>query len=87
MTAARPLDRETGRRDSDSTGLTDEVVVEVVLECGLASVWISGIDKVEVVQTPTESRDRGGRLPFAAPPQPIHRFDARSGEGSGDRIR
>ena len=81
----RPPDCVTGRHGNDRGGLTGEVVVfEDLLESGLASVRVPGVEKVVVVQTPAEeSWDRGDSITFAAPPERTYLFDA----DTGDRIR
>ncbi|HEU4331731.1 MAG TPA: ABC transporter ATP-binding protein [Lapillicoccus sp.] len=81
----RPPDCVTGGRLTDGSGLRGEVVVfEDLLEHGLASVRVPGVDSVVVVQTPAdESWNRGDQIAFAAPPERTYLFDA----DTGDRIR
>jgi len=81
----RPPDCLTGGSASPSgagPSLRGEVVVfEDLLESGLASVRVPGIEKVVVVQTPAEeSWNRGDSITFSAPPQRTYLFDAESGE-------
>lgn len=80
----RPQDAEV---DVPSTGtyVPGEVqVFEHLLEFGLATVTVPGLDEKVVVQTPADvDHDRGDVVRLGAPPQRVYLFDVQS----GDRIR
>ena len=81
MVGMRPPDCVTGVE----TGLHGTVAVfEDLLEHGLATCTVPGIDTRLVVQTPAEQTwQAGDSITFAAPPERVYLFDAQS----GDRIR
>ncbi|WP_226345471.1 ABC transporter ATP-binding protein [Agilicoccus flavus] len=77
----RPPDCVTGVE----RGLRGEVAVfEDLLEYGLATVVVPGVDERLVVQTPSGQAWSGGdALTFTAPPERVYLFDAET----GDRLR
>lgn len=78
MVGMRPPDCVTGV----DVGLNGEVAVfEDLLEHGLATVVVPGVERRLVVQTPAgESWSAGDRITFAAPPERVYLFDGESGE-------
>lgn len=81
MVGMRPPDCVTGVE----VGLHGTVAVfEDLLEHGLATCTVPGLDERLVVQTPAEQTwQAGDSITFAAPPERVYLFDAQS----GDRIR
>ncbi|MFB9376088.1 ABC transporter ATP-binding protein [Kineococcus gynurae] len=79
----RPQDVQLA--EAGSVSVPAEVVVfEDLLEFGLATVRVEGLDSHLVVQTPAGVvRRRGDRLHLSAPPERVYLFDA----DSGDRLR
>ncbi len=82
----RPQDCVTagpwGGVPGDGSGMRGEVVVfEDLLEHGLATVRVQGLNETVVVQTAAEeSFASGDEIHFAAPPQRVYLFDSDTGE-------
>jgi ABC-type sugar transport system ATPase subunit len=75
----------SGTASGDGSGMRGEVVVfEDLLEHGLATVRVRGLNETVVVQTAAEeSFASGDEIHFAAPPQRVYLFD----NDTGERIR
>ena len=75
----------SGVASGDGSGMRGEVVVfEDLLEHGLATVRVRGLNETVVVQTAAEeSFASGDEIHFAAPPQRVYLFD----NDTGERIR
>jgi multiple sugar transport system ATP-binding protein len=86
VVGVRPQDCVTagpsGGSRGDGSGMRGEVVVfEDLLEHGLATVRVRGLNETVVVQTAAEeSFASGDEIQFAAPPQRVYLFDSDTGE-------
>jgi ABC-type sugar transport system ATPase subunit len=75
-------DGSRGRAGADGSGVVGEVAVfEDLLEHGLATVRVPGLNETLVVQTAAEeSFVSGDEIRFSAPPERIYLFDINTGE-------
>ncbi|MET0700640.1 MAG: ABC transporter ATP-binding protein [Mycobacterium sp.] len=81
----RPQDCALSRGDDSAAGVSADVAYfEHLLEFGLATSTVAGMEEGIVVQTPAEvSYETEQRVSVTAPPERVYLFDAES----GDRLR